>query len=212
MAGHSVIGFSSVFNLGPGLNMPQSSSIQSLLPSFLPAKLNSSFFTIRIPYRKSNKHIHYPEYTYFRLDLSFVFIVMPLQTHWTCGVCGFGPMKISIYPSCISCGHRACACCAYDSFDSAALHTESFSACENSLAEMDCSHSNDCHYHTCTTPSLPLPGATMETLRDFSGPTVKCATDLYICCSCGDGPKIYQNQGRCVNCNHDVCGYCTHVK
>ncbi|PGH30454.1 hypothetical protein GX50_06775 [[Emmonsia] crescens] len=77
---------------------------------------------------------------------------------------------------------------------------------------MDGLRSTDCHYNTYTSPSLPLPGAMKETLGELHTSIVSRATDLYICCACGDGPKVYQNQGRCVNCNHDVCGYCTHVK
>ncbi|EKV12972.1 hypothetical protein PDIG_31990 [Penicillium digitatum PHI26] len=35
---------------------------------------------------------------------------------------------------------------------------------------------------------------------------------MYICCSCGDGPKVYNIQPRCVVCNHTVCSKCQEVK
>ncbi|KAF9894579.1 hypothetical protein FE257_006465 [Aspergillus nanangensis] len=37
-------------------------------------------------------------------------------------------------------------------------------------------------------------------------------TYMYICCVCHDGPKIYNNQPRCVVCSHDACSNCQHVK
>lgn len=35
---------------------------------------------------------------------------------------------------------------------------------------------------------------------------------LYTCCKCGDGPKVYEHQSKCVLCHHDVCGYCSRWK
>lgn len=37
-------------------------------------------------------------------------------------------------------------------------------------------------------------------------------THLFVCCHCGDGPKVYQHQTRCVLCNHDPCSRCMLVK
>ncbi|PYH31486.1 uncharacterized protein BO87DRAFT_126440 [Aspergillus neoniger CBS 115656] len=31
---------------------------------------------------------------------------------------------------------------------------------------------------------------------------------LYFCCQCGDGPKLWDRQPRCVICQHSICGYC----
>ena len=37
----------------------------------------------------------------------------------------------------------------------------------------------------------------------------KVITDsMYVCCKCGDGPKLFANQPSCVNCGHIVCEYC----
>ncbi|KAL4791578.1 hypothetical protein BDV19DRAFT_370165 [Aspergillus venezuelensis] len=29
---------------------------------------------------------------------------------------------------------------------------------------------------------------------------------MWICCACGDGPKVFANQPVCVACNHAACG------
>ncbi|RMJ27361.1 hypothetical protein PHISP_01741 [Aspergillus sp. HF37] len=37
-------------------------------------------------------------------------------------------------------------------------------------------------------------------------------TYMYFCCSCNDGPKTYNMQPVCVNCQHKACKYCNYVK
>ncbi|KAL4736725.1 hypothetical protein BDV11DRAFT_193314 [Aspergillus similis] len=37
------------------------------------------------------------------------------------------------------------------------------------------------------------------------------ASDLWICCRCGDGPKVYTHSAQCVMCTHLVCESCTRV-
>jgi hypothetical protein len=32
--------------------------------------------------------------------------------------------------------------------------------------------------------------------------------NAYYCCNCNDGPKLYDNQPRCVSCSHVCCSYC----
>ncbi|KAL4877512.1 hypothetical protein BJY04DRAFT_222067 [Aspergillus karnatakaensis] len=36
--------------------------------------------------------------------------------------------------------------------------------------------------------------------------------NMWICCNCGDGPKLHSVQSTCVQCHHDICGSCTEVK
>ncbi|KAL5334358.1 hypothetical protein BJX70DRAFT_402652 [Aspergillus crustosus] len=36
--------------------------------------------------------------------------------------------------------------------------------------------------------------------------------NMWICCGCGDGPKVHSHQSTCVVCHHDVCSSCTEVK
>ncbi|KAL5052284.1 hypothetical protein BDW71DRAFT_170602 [Aspergillus fruticulosus] len=37
------------------------------------------------------------------------------------------------------------------------------------------------------------------------------ASDIWVCCQCGDGPKVYTHSTQCVVCNHAVCESCTRV-
>ncbi|PYI08090.1 hypothetical protein BO78DRAFT_417109 [Aspergillus sclerotiicarbonarius CBS 121057] len=36
--------------------------------------------------------------------------------------------------------------------------------------------------------------------------------NLYFCCQCGDGPKLYQNQPQCRVCHHIACSSCKPAK
>ncbi|KAL2852149.1 hypothetical protein BJX68DRAFT_59805 [Aspergillus pseudodeflectus] len=38
------------------------------------------------------------------------------------------------------------------------------------------------------------------------------SSEMYICCRCGDGPKVWAHQPTCVMCNHTSCDDCTRVK
>ncbi|KAL4925782.1 uncharacterized protein BDV17DRAFT_271400 [Aspergillus undulatus] len=35
---------------------------------------------------------------------------------------------------------------------------------------------------------------------------------MWVCCKCGDGPKVYKSQPACVMCHHVACSCCTEVK
>ncbi|KAL3478262.1 hypothetical protein BJX99DRAFT_224549 [Aspergillus californicus] len=35
---------------------------------------------------------------------------------------------------------------------------------------------------------------------------------MWICCQCGDGPKVYTRQSACIECHHYSCASCTLVK
>ncbi|PGH03130.1 hypothetical protein AJ79_07458 [Helicocarpus griseus UAMH5409] len=137
---------------------------------------------------------------------------MPYATHWTCCKCNFGPMTISNYPSCINCNHRQSSCCQYDAVDSTMAHIEGSSPYGIHNTTMERSYPAIFDVGAYTSLPLPLSGAMKESLENFHAPIRSRPTDLYICCACGDGPKVFQNQGRCVNCDHDACAYCTHVK
>ncbi|EEH21675.2 hypothetical protein PABG_03891 [Paracoccidioides brasiliensis Pb03] len=71
--------------------------------------------------------------------------------------------------------------------------------------------SADFTYRPFASPDPPVPSVMKRFLENFHA-GIHSSTDLYICCICGDGPKVFQNQGRCVNCDHDVCGYCARIK
>ncbi|KAL4788674.1 hypothetical protein BJX76DRAFT_315386 [Aspergillus varians] len=38
------------------------------------------------------------------------------------------------------------------------------------------------------------------------------SVQMWICCQCGDGPKLLPNQSQCVECHHSVCSSCSSAK
>jgi hypothetical protein len=42
--------------------------------------------------------------------------------------------------------------------------------------------------------------------------TTSAKTFLYTCCQCGDGPKVWNIQFKCVNCGHISCNNCQFLK
>lgn len=134
---------------------------------------------------------------------------MPYATHWVCCKCGFGPMLIDNYPSCLNCQHRGAreACCTHAALGMEAAYVDEAFSCSSSPRTI--LSVGDELVQQSPIENLYSPAEQMMN----SSPMVRGrATDLYICCSCGDGPKVYQHHARCVMCNHDACRYCTHVK
>ncbi|GIK00241.1 hypothetical protein Aspvir_004261 [Aspergillus viridinutans] len=82
--------------------------------------------------------------------------------------------------------------------------------------------SNRRHPHINHQASLQGPSMSYEGLPEtyFAGRSgratnmnnVYSQTYMYICCQCGDGPKVYNVQPRCTECNHIVCSSCKPVK
>ncbi|KAF4214391.1 hypothetical protein CNMCM8980_009210 [Aspergillus fumigatiaffinis] len=78
------------------------------------------------------------------------------------------------------------------------------------------------HLHISRHTSLQGPSMPYEDLPEtyFAGHSgratnmnkVYSQTYMYICCNCGDGPKVYNVQPRCTECNHIVCSSCKPVK
>jgi hypothetical protein len=58
-------------------------------------------------------------------------------------------------------------------------------------------------------PLMPEPHA-IDTYNifKFGGLLRQMPSSFYYCCQCDDGPKLFENQPMCVNCNHTVCGNC----
>ncbi|KGQ01449.1 hypothetical protein PAAG_11797 [Paracoccidioides lutzii Pb01] len=50
-------------------------------------------------------------------------------------------------------------------------------------------------YRPFASPDPPVPSVMKRFLENFHA-GIHSSTDLYICCICGDGPKVFQNQGR----------------
>ncbi|KAK2867750.1 hypothetical protein FQN49_003508 [Arthroderma sp. PD_2] len=125
---------------------------------------------------------------------------MPLATHWVCCRCGFGPMIIDSCSACLNCQHPGAklSCCLQTAL---ALHKTAAAATPaDSYNELSLNDPISRH----TLPSDIMPG--------FNAPMRQRGTSLYLCCVCGDGPKVYEHHCRCIVCQHDACSSCTYVK
>ncbi|KAL2809558.1 hypothetical protein BJX63DRAFT_435031 [Aspergillus granulosus] len=49
-------------------------------------------------------------------------------------------------------------------------------------------------------------------LSSYGHMSIRTHASMYICCQCGDGPKLYVNQAACCECHHVACDGCTLVK
>ncbi|EIT81238.1 hypothetical protein F9C07_11719 [Aspergillus flavus] len=78
----------------------------------------------------------------------------------------------------------------------------------SSLASVSSTMEDDSLVHR---PSMSYVNVPDSSLHGLSG-RVRTNGYLYICCNCHDGPKLYNNQPRCVMCQHVVCSDCQHVK
>ncbi|CDM29310.1 hypothetical protein DTO013E5_5995 [Penicillium roqueforti] len=144
---------------------------------------------------------------------------------WYCCDCKFGPHDSALYMACIECGKPRCSRCICDKVsNNMSVH----------------SHSHDCNpvsayptavtVHSPRTPTLKttampivvpdLPGLRPLRRADYTdlsttplpGTRYNSATYMYICCGCGDGPKVYNHQPQCVQCSHIACSECKRIK
>ncbi|PYH84732.1 hypothetical protein BO82DRAFT_389762 [Aspergillus uvarum CBS 121591] len=144
---------------------------------------------------------------------------------WTCCTCLHGLHQIDIHTECLQCGHQRCPSCPVDNRDAdMSLHScHEMSPYPSTPAHSACAHSLDAprHRHVpsmmdCRNP-IPQPLSVFGDVRrpflqDLAGqrlPEDRAQTrgNLYFCCQCGDGPKLYQNQPRYLRLRCDVEGY-----
>ncbi|KAJ5360487.1 hypothetical protein N7517_009678 [Penicillium concentricum] len=142
---------------------------------------------------------------------------------WYCCGCNFGPHNSSLYDSCIQCGAVRCARCIDEKIsDNMSVHSHSHSPISAYPAAV---HMDSLHTPILKTTAMsivvpelpglrPLPRADCTGISSASLPGTRynSETYMYICCACNDGPKIYNHQPQCVNCEHMACGSCTYVK
>ncbi|KAJ6185788.1 hypothetical protein N7519_007089 [Penicillium mononematosum] len=144
---------------------------------------------------------------------------------WYCCGCNFGPHNASLYDACIQCGKPRCARCVDEKIsDNMSIHSHSHSS--NPVS----AYPTAVTMHTPRTPTLkttatsivvpelpgllPLPRVDCTGISPASLPGTRhnMSTYMYICCACGDGPKIYNHQPQCVMCSHTACSSCNYVK
>ncbi|KAJ5948809.1 hypothetical protein N7454_002116 [Penicillium verhagenii] len=149
---------------------------------------------------------------------------------WYCCHCAFGPHNSSLYVACISCNRPRCSRCkAEKAVDSLHAHGHSHSNYHShetspypSAVNMSTTYSSSFGSNSMLPAGTDLPQ--IRSLRPglATGPqpfpfgesrvTTRGPTYMYICCGCGDGPKVYNVQPRCTECQHSACGGCTYVK
>ncbi|KAJ6072316.1 hypothetical protein N7467_010401 [Penicillium canescens] len=154
---------------------------------------------------------------------------------WYCCGCNFGPHNSSLYDACIQCGTRRCARCTDEKISlsmnmdlntSSHSHSHSHShSCDPTSPYPAAVPMNSPRTTALVTkamlPQVPeLPRVRTLLSADYTdmspaslaGVRLHGETYMYICCQCNDGPKIYNHQPKCINCNHTACSYCTYVK
>ncbi|CAG8015454.1 unnamed protein product [Penicillium salamii] len=144
---------------------------------------------------------------------------------WYCCCCSFGPHNLSLHEACIQCGTPRCGRCTEQKVsDSMNLHSHSHSYDITSAypAAVPTNSPPTPTFKPTTmdiaVPDLPriraLPRADCTSISStpLGGVRTHGETYMYICCSCHDGPKIYNHQPQCVECGHMSCGRCVYVK
>lgn len=145
---------------------------------------------------------------------------------WYCCECNFGPHNSALYEACIGCGERRCGTCVEEKvYDALRTHSHAHNHCHETSPYPSAVAIDTAHTLSLNTKSMPiaLPGLAgirpLSRLRPapaaspFAGPAhMYSQAYIYICCKCGDGPKLWDNQPSCVSCEHVACGNCTYVK
>jgi hypothetical protein len=159
---------------------------------------------------------------------------MPSTKVWYCCDCGFGPWNESIDYFCPNCQARRCSNCkaskisnrynyglpgepevnpfpevftaaGFDTntssrpFNLPQIHHEKISETLRPPRILP-TYFGTGHQHSTDRPSI-------SDIFQYGG-LINSHPNAYYCCSCNDGPKLYENQPRCVNCSHFVCSHC----
>ncbi|KAJ5913343.1 hypothetical protein N7504_002226 [Penicillium tannophilum] len=146
---------------------------------------------------------------------------------WYCCECSFGPHNAAIHAACISCTRRRCSSCREEKVqDSLHIHSSSHS-CHETSPYPTAVNFNAAHIPSLDTRSMLPAGIDLPQIRSLrpglaAPPTYSALggmqattysqTYMYICCQCKDGPKVYNHQPRCIECQHVACSSCVSVK
>ena len=157
-------------------------------------------------------------------------IIMPITgtpTVWYCCGCSFGPFNATLDDSCMNCYRRRCSSCSVEKVADS-LNTSSHAHCHETSP-----YPAAVNFHRSSSPELDIKpmlpagidlprvrslrpdlAASASSFSSFGQPPVHSygGTHMYICCHCHDGPKVYNVQPRCINCNHVACSSCVEVK
>ncbi|KAL2013694.1 hypothetical protein VTN00DRAFT_1219 [Thermoascus crustaceus] len=142
---------------------------------------------------------------------------------WYCCKCNYGPHEPAIHAACIDCGAERCHLCRVEVTKTAASRDcDPISPYPSAPIFSPRNPENDVTTFASFgngLPSVPDRLSVNTVLLSRSLPTEFSApvrthgpTYMYICCNCGDGPKVYKNQPRCIMCEHTACENCEQVK
>lgn len=145
---------------------------------------------------------------------------------WYCCECNFGPFNLDLYSSCINCNAKHCYRCPQEKIsDALNAHSNSHCCHETSPYPSAVNINAPNTFSLDTKPMLPAgtnlpqvrslrPGLTAPppTFPSSGVPIQTHGAYLYICCKCGDGPKVWDVQPQCICCEHSACSSCTYVK
>lgn len=143
---------------------------------------------------------------------------------WYCCDCSAGPHRLGLDDICLQCDQPRCSNCHIDTQDTVSHHCHELSPYAHAPAPQHSQVSGNpvakmptflgCNQpilrgslHHSHTLQHGMPGINNQDSRG----TVSHGS-LYFCCQCGDGPKLWDNQPRCVICDHNICGYCKPAK
>lgn len=116
-------------------------------------------------------------------------------------------MLIGLYTSSVECQHQMgnCAECTLITEKRASECSDGTSAYPNLMGASFAEASSE-SYISSSAPSIANSTTNSPSGVCFPG------TTFYTCCKCGDGPKVYEHQNKCVICNHEICGACSGWK
>ncbi|EPS34830.1 hypothetical protein PDE_09794 [Penicillium oxalicum 114-2] len=152
-----------------------------------------------------------------------------MASMWYCCGCNFGPLDAELHDSCTNCDQTLCSRCPREESSNTYPSHHAGPRQEMSAYPGALSMSNTVS-RKCSTPPLTrvvagtglgelhnirsLSQRIPDTSCQFFQGVAQCSTQtyMYICCKCGDGPKVYNHQPKCVICNHAACGSCQNVK
>lgn len=141
----------------------------------------------------------------------------PPQTYYCCS-CRFGPMLLTLYPSCINCGHSGCSECNGEAIERTANSAAVPAAPEPTPTMMtDTIQISDGSTHSQVARSAAfgrgdLSGTkiTSAAHRPFCNETPTNSRDtVWYCCDCRRGPNWITWDIGCPYCRHSRCSSCT---
>ena len=139
----------------------------------------------------------------------------PPQTYYCCS-CRFGPMLLTLHPSCINCGHSGCSECNGEAIERTANSAAAPTAPEPTPTMMTDTIpiSDDSITYSQAARSAVFGREDLSEMKITSTHQPFCneiPTDgdtVWYCCHCGFGPHGITLNTGCANCGSSKCSSC----